>query len=296
MGYLFIAIAAMSVGGQFSLSKIYKNKFLSTNFTDLFFNFGMGVFSMLLFAIICVGQVGFTWYSFGLAAGVALCNVAYMICSLRAVMCGKLAVFTMFLMLGGMIFPTIYGVLFLNETMSWFKIAGVILLVFSMIFSVMEKTEEKNTKKFYVFCLIAFICNGLVSIFSKVHQISEGALNTFQFSFWQSVMVAASVSIFLCICAVTSRKQENFSLSVKQAISVKSLALIFLITLIMRAGSVLMLFAAKDVPASLLYPLMTGISILVTAVLGRVFFKEHISKINFAALCIDTVAVVLMCF
>ena len=251
---------------------------------------------MLLFAIICLGKVGFTWYSFGLAAGVALCNVAYMICSLRAVMCGKLAVFTMFLMLGGMIFPTIFGVLFLNETMSWFKIIGVILLIFSMIFSATEKTGEKNTKKFYVLCAIAFVCNGLVSIFSKVHQISENALNTFQFSFWQSVVVAASVGIFLIICAVTNRKQENFNDSVRQAISIKSLGLIFLITLIMRAGSVLMLFAAKDVPASFLYPLVTGVTIIITAVFGRVFFAERVSKINFIALCIDTIAVVLMCF
>ena len=296
MGYLFIVIASVSVGGQFALSKVYKNKIIQSNYTDLFFNFGMGAFSMLIFAVICLGNVGFSWYSFGLAAGVALCNVAYMLCNLRAVMYGKLAVFTMFLMLGGMIFPTIFGVLFLGETMSWFKIAGVVLLVFSMIFSVTEKTGEKNSKKFYLLCFIAFVCNGLVSIFSKVHQISENALDTFQFSFWQSVVVAASVGILLLICAATSHKQENFALAVRQTAGAKSLGLIFLITVIMRAGSVLMLFAAKDVPASLLYPLMTGISIVVTAVFGRIFFAERISKINFISLCIDTAAVILMSF
>lgn len=258
-------IASVSVGGQFALSKVYKNKIIASNYTDLFFNFGMGAFSMLIFAVICLGNVGFSWYSFGLAAGVALCNVAYMLCNLRAVM---------------------YG----------FKIAGVALLVFSMIFSVTEKTGEKNSKKFYLLCFIAFVCNGLVSIFSKVHQISENALDTFQFSFWQSVVVAASVGILLLICAAASHKQENFALAVRQTAGAKSLGLIFLITVIMRAGSVLMLFAAKDVPASLLYPLMTGISIVVTAVFGRIFFAERISKINFISLCIDTAAVILMIF
>ncbi len=296
MGYLFIIIAAVSVGGQFALSKVYKNKIILSNYTDLFFNFGMGVFSMLIFAVICLGDVGFSWYSVGLATGVALCNVVYMLCNLRAVMYGKLAVFTMFLMLGGMIFPTIFGVLFLNETMSWFKIAGVVLLIFSMIFSVTEKTGEKNTKKFYILCFIAFVCNGLVSIFSKVHQISENALNTFQFSFWQSVAVAASVGILLLICTALNHKQENFSAAVRQTAGGRSIGLIFLITVIMRAGSVVLLLAAKDVPASLLYPLMTGISIVITAIFGRVFFSERISKINFISLCIDMVAVILMIF
>ena len=296
MGYLFVAIAAMSVGGQFSLSKVYKNKFGSSGYIDLFFNFCMGIFSVIIFAVVCLGKVGYTLYSFGLAAGVALCNVIYMVCGLRAVMYGKMAVFTMFLMLGGMIFPTVYGVLFLHESVSGFMVAGIVLLIASMILSVLEKTGEKNSKIFYIFCFIAFVCNGLVSIFSKMHQISENALNTYQFSFWQSVVVAVTVGAILAVYLRMHRKDDALRISVKQTLGWGSLGLILLITAIMRVGSVLLLLAAKDVPASMLYPIMTGATVLVTAVFGRIFFAEKISKINGIALCMNIAAVVLMIF
>ena len=168
MGFLWISLAALAVGGQFSLSKVYKNKLPSSNYGDLFYNFAMGLFSAMLFAVVCLGKVGFTAFSFWLAAGVALCSTLYTLCGLKAVTYGKLAVFTAFLMLGGMIFPTVYGVLFLKEQMSAFKIAGVVLLIASMIFSATEKTEEKkNTAVFYILCLIAFVSNGFVYIFQS---------------------------------------------------------------------------------------------------------------------------------
>lgn len=145
-------------------------------------------------------------------------------------------------------------------------------------------------------CLIAFVSNGFVSIFSKAHQIGEGALNTFQFSFWQSAIIAVVVGVLLAVNVLCNRKKEGYSLLIRKSVSAKSLGLIALTTVIMRAGSVLLLLAAKTVPASYLYPATTGISIFVAAIMGRLFFKEKISKINFVCILADIVAVVLMVF
>ncbi len=296
MGYLFIAIAALSVGGQFSLSKVYKRIVPSSGYSDFFFNFSMGAFSVCIFAIICLGNVGFTPFSFGLAAGVALCNLGYSLCNLRAVMCGKLAVFTMFLMLGGMVLPTLYGFIFLHEAFSWFKIAGIVLLLFAMVLSTREKSDVKNSRLFYVLCFIAFVCNGFVSVFSKMHQISDQALDTFQFSFWQSAVMTVAAGLLLLGYVVMNRHREGLGIAARQTAGAKSLSLILLVTVIMRAGSVFLLLAAKTVPASVLYPITTGLTILVTTVCGRIFFAEKISKINWISLAIDLVAVVLMIF
>ena len=65
MGFLWISLAALAVGGQFSLSKVYKNKLPSSNYGDLFYNFAMGLFSAMLFAVVCLGKVGFTLFLFG---------------------------------------------------------------------------------------------------------------------------------------------------------------------------------------------------------------------------------------
>ena len=171
------------------------------------------------------------------------------------------------------------------------------ILILSMLFSLAEKTEEKkNTAVFYILCLVAFVCNGFVSVFSKMHQIGGGALNTYQFSFWQSVVAAVAVGIILAGYAAANRKKEEFVPIVRKAVSGKSLGLILLVTVIMRAGSVLLLLAAKDVPASALYPFMTGLSILVTALFGRIFFKEKISRINAVTLTADMIAIIFMIF
>ena len=95
---------------------------------------------------------------------------------------------------------------------------------------------------------------------------------------------------------ICNRKKEGYSLLIRKSVSAKSLGLIALTTVIMRAGSVLLLLAAKTVPASYLYPATTGISIFVAAIMGRLFFKEKISKINFVCILADIVAVVLMVF
>lgn len=297
MGYIYILIASLAVGGQFSLSKIYKRLTPDSGYTDLFYNFAMGVFSVVLFAVVCLGKVGFNTFSFALAAAVAVANTIYSLCGLKAVMYGKLSVFTTFLMLGGMIFPTFYGVWFLQEKMSVFKIAGLALLILSMLFSLTEKTEEKkSTFLFYLLCLIAFVCNGMVSVFSKMHQINAQALNTFQFSFWQSAVIAVITGVVLAIYLPFQSKKKDFSLNVKQTLNIKSLSLILLVTLVMRAGSVMMLLAARNVPASQLYPITTGASIFVTALFGRVCFKEKISRINLTVLILDLIAIVLMIF
>ena len=153
-----------------------------------------------------------------------------------------------------------------------------------------------NTTIFYVLCLIAFVCNGFVSVFSKMQQIGAEALDTYQFSFWQSVVVAVAVGGILAGYALVNRKKEKGIPIVREVLSGKSFGLILLVTVIMRAGSVLLLFAAKDVPASALYPFMTGLSILVTAIFGRIFFKEKISRVNVVTLTANIVAVVLMIF
>lgn len=74
MGYIYILIASLAVGGQFSLSKVYKRLTPDSGYTDLFYNFAMGVFSVVLFAVVCLGKVGFNTFSFALAAAVAVAN------------------------------------------------------------------------------------------------------------------------------------------------------------------------------------------------------------------------------
>ncbi|MFQ7036198.1 MAG: hypothetical protein ACLRTQ_11290 [Candidatus Borkfalkia sp.] len=270
--------------------KVYKNKLPSSNYGDLFYNFAMGLFSAMLFAVVCLGKVGFTAFSFWLAAGVALCSTLYTLCGLKAVTYGKLAVFTAFLMLGGMIFPTVYGVWFLKEQMSAFKIAGVVLLIASMIFSATEKTEEKkNTAVFYILCLIAFVSNGFVSIFSKAHQIGEGALNTFQFSFWQSAIIAVVVGVLLAVNVLCNRKRRIFS-AYPKSVSAKSLGLIALDR--HHAGSVLLLLAINGARVVSVSPRRAF------PYSSRRSWAGCFRKISKISVCIlaDIVAVVLMVF
>lgn len=297
MGYLFMAVAALACGGQFALSKLYNGKVGGSTFAGLFFNFASGLLSAIIFAVVTLGAIGFGAFSVSMAAGIALCTVIYTMCNLKAVEYGKVSVFTVFLMLGGMIFPAVYGGIWLHEEISVFKILGISLLVCSMIFSMTEKTEEKkNTALFYVLCVIAFVCNGFVSVLSKAHQITEGALDTFSFAFWQAVTVAVIVGVPLAITAVKNRNDEDFRPIVKKCFGAPSLGIVSVSTVVTRGSGVLLLLAAKTVPASLLYPVVTGVTILFTAISGRIFFGEKISKINAISLIADTVAVVLMIF
>lgn len=208
----------------------------------------------------------------------------------------------MFLMLGGMLLPYLFGVIRLNEEISVFRIIGVILLALSLVFPVIAREKSgKSSALFIVLCLAVFCLNGGISIASKLHQVTEAydKCGTASFSFISNLfngIISGAALIFVTL--FSSNKASAVSASVtennevisheKAKNSAGAVALIILANACCNGVSyMLQLVSAGKVPASVMYPMMTGGSVVLTAVAGRIFFREKPDKITLIGLILS---------
>ena len=106
----------------------------------------------------CIGgfRLAVTPYSLLMAAIIAGLCCLYTLIGFKMLALGNMSVYTMFLMLGGMLLPYLYGVFSLGESVSIWRIVGVILLALSMVFPVLG-AKMRLTKRKHVPCFCSFV-------------------------------------------------------------------------------------------------------------------------------------------
>ena len=269
-------LAVLCVGGQFAVVKLYQAKVGNGLITSLLFSLFSGIIASILFFCFCGFKVAVNLFAFLTATGGILCIVGYTVIGMKMMSIGRITVYTMFLMLGGMFVPFLYGVIFLGEPITFLKIAGIALLVVALLLPVFKKNEEKNSniKLFTILGIVVFLLNGMVGVFNKIHQVSPNAISTFEFCYWQNSISVIIISAVLPVCALSKKEMGMVFANTKKAVQVWWL--IFLFAVASQAGGILQLFAAKTIEASVMFPIVTGGVMVITALFGAIFFKEKI--------------------
>ena len=299
MEYLYVLFTVFGIGGLFVLTKVYQTKYGNGAKSLLTFSiwYGVGGFLFAFFVNGC--KIDFALItlllSFVVAATIGFDNVAGVV----AFKYCKMSLYTTFIMAGGMVIPSVVGVVFLQETMSIWRILGLVAVMIALIVPVLEKTGEKTNKMGLLLCVAVFVSNGLNNVASKLHQINENALSTQDFLIWVNIWYFTIALIFVfAYWAIVSKKQKKETVIHEKPIEkwkkiLLPILLVLITAIVSATGQFFNLFAAKTVDASLLYPLITGGSMVLTAICGRIFFKEKITKYNAISLCIAVVSTVL---
>lgn len=309
--YLFILAAVVLLALQFSTNKAYGQRRGDGAKASLIFAAACGFASAAItFVIACLtGGFRFTPFSLLLGAVMASLSCAYTLIGFKIMALGDMSVFMMFLMLGGMMLPYIFGVSVLGEfdgAEPWrivLRVAGLVLLTVSMVFPVFaRKKAGKSGGLFALLCAAVFVLNGLASIVSKTHQ-TEG--------FWSFDTVNAPSyaclgnlmnGIISVVClAVLTLRQKKTEPGTEVPAGAERARLIpaskGVIALIIAANALcngvsytLQLTSAAHLPASVLYPMVTGGSVVLSAVAGWIFFHEKPDKITLAGLLLSFAA------
>jgi multidrug transporter EmrE-like cation transporter len=126
-------------------------------------------------------------------------------------------------------------------------------------------------------CLCVFLLNGCVSIISKCHQANDQleiirdfeAVSSTAFVMYSGLgkFVLSSVALLLC-------KKEKSVISFN---SKTSLLVILGAAAIGGVSYMLQLIGAETLPATVLYPLVTGGCIVFSSLSGLIFFREKLS-------------------
>lgn len=270
MNYILVLISTMLLACNFAVSKRYQLNEGACMETGLRFNMFLGLTTGVIFFALSGFRVEFSWFSLLMALGMSSCAAAYTILGFSVMKAGNMAVYTLFLMSGGMILPYIYGVAFLDESLTVLRILGLLFILGAVVLT--NKSDRPVPKKILLLCVAIFVFNGFVSIFSKAHQISQryAAVNSIDFVLYTGIVKFVLSFVILLFCK-KERQVWSFSKKSSLLLAVGSAAL-------SGVSYSFQLIGAKELPATVLYPMITGGAVIFSAVSGRVFFKEKPTK------------------
>ena len=179
--------------------------------------------------------------------------------------------------------PYFYGLIFLREPFSVFRLVGLILMVFSLVLSATASSQKgkKNSVLFFVLCVSVFILNGGVSIVSKIHQLPENAgiaVTSAQFVVLSSFIKTILFSLVLLITLVFCRKAKEAKANNPTVRGLQNYLLIFAIAVVGGVSYLFQLIGASHLPATVLYPMVTGGSVVLSSLSARIFFHEKLSR------------------
>lgn len=270
INYIYVLMAVILLAVEFAIYKNYQNAEGSDRVAGLKYNALVGAFTAVLFFFIGGCKFTVSLFSIALAAVMCVFSVSCVQAGLKILKKGNLALYTFFLLSGGMILPYVYGVIFLNEELNLFRMVG--LIVFTVAILLAGDARLNIDKKDRLLCFAVFVMNGGISIISKTHQIDPWSMAV---SSTEYVMLTGLCkAIFSMIMLLTSGRGN-----VKRLFNSKKVFILLAVSaLISGLAYMLQLIGAVQLPATVLYPLVTGGSLIFTAIAGRIIFKEKITK------------------
>ena len=274
--YLLVFWAAVLLAMGFALNKVYQKGRGESIREGLSFNLILGVFTALIMWGANGFQLEWSLYSLVMAALMAVFVGTYTLLGFRIIAMGKVAIFTQVLMLGGMIVPYVFGIFYLGEAFTLLRLLGLLLMTVSIILSggsTGEAMEKKDFVLFLLLCAAVFFLNGGCSVTSKLHQIEENrrTVSTTAFVAYTGVFKAALSALMLPFFKEKGEKTEQKGM--------KFVLLVTFLSAILSAVSYLFqLLGASHLPATVLYPMITGGTVVLTALAGRICFHETLEK------------------
>lgn len=277
--YILIIIADLLLAGNFVFQKKYQKIAGTSVKAGLVFNGLLGVVSAVMYIVMNKFCIHITTYSLIMATLYTVFIMVYVFIGFKIMEKGNMSLYTLFLMAGGMTVPFVWGVVFWQEQISVWRVLGLVAIVGSMVIS--TSGINKPDKKQILLCVAVFFLNGLVSVTSKAHQISEASKYVTAEDFALIAMIAKAVICFVALAVISRKATVKERLPLKPVLWVSVMA-----GVIGGLASLFMLVGAVSVPATILYPLNTGGCVIFTALAGWIFCKEKITKRQWTGIAI----------
>lgn len=275
-GVLLAAVTMFSF--QFLFNGIFEKEYGNGLRAMLVFSAGSSLVGFLILFIINGFKFEFTWFSLLMAFFAALDSVGYTYFSLKSLGRINLSLYSMFSMLGGMILPSVVGILFFNEELTIGKAVCYVLLLGALILS-SKKGEKKSG---YIYYMGVFVLNGMSGVLSTIFQNAPYEKTS---AAGYSMLIALT-ALVMCLVFLPFVKGNGERLTKKAVVSIGGYGVLC------RVGNYLLLIALAHLPASAQYPFVTGGVMIISTVISFFTPKKPGKReilgvaISFAALLI----------
>ena len=274
--YVFVLLAVLCFTLQFVFTKLFAACTRGGGVTAFAMLLAVGVAGVAVSLVATWGDIRLSWVSWVLALAFALVMVPYHTLSVKALSLGSLSIYSVFMMLGGMLLPFLYGITLLAEDPTPGKVLGCLFLVLAIVWQgVTEARSEGHTGgggRYLFLCLAIFLINGMTGILSEIHAIHPATEDEASFLFASSLLTAVLAGIGLLVALL--RGGETAGKEWKAFFASKPILCALLLGAAMSTGNFLILLAAKQVPASVQFPLISGGPIVLSALASLLLFRE----------------------
>lgn len=293
MHYLYLLIACLFFALQFIFQKFYQRRALSTIRVCLWCQFFSSTAVVIWMAVTSGIPTSVSLPALILALLCALATLVCSACTIFAMARGPVGVVSFFCLIGSMIIPFFYGVFFLSEQASIAKWIGIAVLTVSVMLPMLidrgKKGEKKAGATYYLLCIVIFLANGFANVFSKMHQICPEPMTASGFVLLGALLRILIAALLLLGMAVHLKKrgEQNVLRTVfvevgKQPMTGKLFVLLVTFSaaysICNALGNVFSLKCMNVMDASMQFPILSAIVIVMSSILGRIFFKERITR------------------
>ena len=270
MYYILICLSAMLCSMDFATNKLFQKINGSSLKTSLAFNSLVGLFVAIIMFTVNGFKIKITPFSIIMSVLYTIFLMLYNILGFRLLKIGSLARYTLYLMIGGMVVPYIFGLFFLNEPFTIARFIAIILVALGVKFAYIQKDETKTKLRILFLYIAVFLLNGFTSVISKIHQIPTSYKSVDVLDF---LILSGICRFFIAGTIYLLTKKEDTA-----KIQPKSIGLIFISAALFNIAFLFQLISASELPATVLFPFLTGGTIIFSAICGKLFFKENFTK------------------
>ncbi len=281
--YLLLFLSCLLGGGRLIFHKLFVKRFGAGAEGAMWFS----VLSSLLFVgmMLAIGQtVTFTAFSVGMAFLFAVANVICNVCGFASLTTGTVSAYTLFLQLGGMLIPFLYGVTLANETPSVPKLICIVLITAALAVSVGRPGKEGSARKALGYNLGIFLANGFACIVLSLHQAEPTpfggkAVDSTAFTLLY-VLFTALISLIIALFYLWRRRPKGGEVKkplLTREIAGKALLFSAGFGIFYGLGNLLVAIGLLHIETSAQFPILTGGSLVVAGIVG-LFFGEKITR------------------
>lgn len=265
-----IILSTVLFGGQFIALNAYQGKNGKSYQSILFFCAVFSLTGALVFLSLNGFQLGFSWYTL-LYAGIAgIIQIALQIAGIKALALGRVEVYTLFNVAGGMSVAYLFGVTYFQEEVKAAHIIGLVLVLLALFVPIIfdRKNNQKSRLIFWFLCAGVFLANGFFGSVNKIHIVSGEGLSIKEYMFYMYAWIAVLSS--LSFLALSFFKKDETKLLLNRW----GLLFAFLYGLVNSVGMFLQYSYADKVPASILFPLSNGGTMVFGLIIGCIAYRK----------------------
>lgn len=283
MDYLLLATVIFCVFAQNILQKQYAKKAGTYSDSDILFTFFMALFASILLGLLCLLKGNFTLQTIPYTLIFAVCFSGALLGQVRAIMSGPLSLTALFVNFA-LLLPTIYGVAFLEETLSFLGVVGLIALCISIPLINKTTKDKEASKRWLLYAVLAMVGNGGCQIVQKVHQMYVPGNYALSFQFLAMLEITLIFGAY-----ILWRKPKAIKMVLKKGSTAIALTAIANV-----ATNLIVLTLAITMQAAILYPSISAGGIILTFVISFVFYKERYATLQYIGYLLGFISIVLL--